>query len=383
MGDAIRRKIRDARDEMVEALYPIIGRTVIRAVSEAIRDLARAVDAQMRASLSPQTLWRRLKARIKGVPSAEVALREALPFQVNEVFLIHRETGLLLRHISCDPEASPDSDLISGMLTAIRDFAQDAFGRGQEGELNAIQYGERRIMIEAARHAYLAVVVDGIEPPGFRAEMRERIIDIEHAYEKTLRNYDGDPMPLAPAEASLRSLLTAGQPRALSPAQKCVMTGMLSLVVICLAMFCLSGRWVWQVMHRIPTPLPVAVEPTFTAIPPSTPTATLSPTPTVPPSPTPTLTPTPAATASATPTPVIGLMLGNVWIRTEPAAASPRLGLILEQGQSVEILAVFGDWCQVRWAPQAQVEVVGWVPVKWVGTIDPIPAQIITPMPGS
>ena len=45
LGDAIRLKIRDARDEMIEALYPIIGQTVVRAVSEAMRDLARAVDA--------------------------------------------------------------------------------------------------------------------------------------------------------------------------------------------------------------------------------------------------------------------------------------------------------------------------------------------------
>jgi len=33
LGDAIRRKIRDARAEMIEALYPIVGQMVVRAVS--------------------------------------------------------------------------------------------------------------------------------------------------------------------------------------------------------------------------------------------------------------------------------------------------------------------------------------------------------------
>jgi hypothetical protein len=85
LGDAIRRRIRDARDEMVEALYPIIGQTVVRAVSEAIRDLARTIDAQMRTSFSPRVIWRRLQARVSGISSAEMALRESLPFEVAEV----------------------------------------------------------------------------------------------------------------------------------------------------------------------------------------------------------------------------------------------------------------------------------------------------------
>lgn len=57
------------------------------------------------------------------------AFRTALPFKVEEVFVIHRESGLLLHHETRDPASMSDSDLISGMLTAIRDFAQDAFGQ--------------------------------------------------------------------------------------------------------------------------------------------------------------------------------------------------------------------------------------------------------------
>ncbi|MGD1994586.1 MAG: SH3 domain-containing protein [Anaerolineae bacterium] len=382
LGDAIRRRIRDARDEMIEALYPIIGQTVVRAVSEAMRDLARTVDARTRASFSPPILWRRLKARLSGVSSAEMALRESLPFAVAEVFLIHRETGLLLHHVSHGPDASSDRDLISGMLTAIRDFAQDAFGRGEEGQLDEVQYGEWRILIEAARHAYLAVVVDGIEPPGFRAEMRQRIIEVEHTYEKILRHYEGDSAPLAPVEGSLRSLIAAAEPRALSPVQKRVLAGAFGLAVVCLAMGCLGGGWAWRVVRATPTPMPVAVAPTptFTATPSPSPTATVTATP----SPTHTLTPSPTRTPEPTPTsaPVIGLVTGNVWLRGGPSAGSPRLGVILERGQTVELLAVFGEWYQVHWAPEAGAEVTGWVPRQWVGTTVPIPAYMVTPTVG-
>ena len=56
------------------------------------------------------------------------------------------------------------------------------------------------------------------------------------------------------------------------------------------------------------------------------------------------------------------------------------MGVIVQRGQLVEIQAIFGDWCQVRWIHEAQTEVVGWVPCEWVGTTMPIPSQIVTPV---
>jgi SH3-like domain-containing protein len=99
---------------------------------------------------------------------------------------------------------------------------------------------------------------------------------------------------------------------------------------------------------------------------------------------TPTATPSPTRTPIPTPTPapVIGLMTGNVWLREGPSADSPRLGVILERGMKVELLAVFSGWCRVRWVPEAGVEVIGWVPLQWVGTTVAIPAHMVTPTIG-
>ncbi len=393
LGDIIRRRIRDAREEMIEALYPIIGQVVMRAVSEAIRDLARTVDAQVRTSFSLRAIWWRLRARLGGASEAEIALRESLPFEVAEIFLIHRETGLLLWLVSREPDAASDADVISGMLTAIRDFVCDAFGRGKSGELDEIEYGDFRILIEAAQHAYLAVVVDGVEPPGFRAEMRERLIEIQHAYEPVLRDYDGDPMPLAPVEDALRSLMTVARPAELSPTQKRVLAGALAVFAVLVLGACAITGWVWRAVRGRPAPAPVVVvaptsASTFTSPPTSSPIFTPNPaiTPTTTPSPAPTTTATPVPTATlvptATPAPPIGLMTGNVWLRAGPSAESPRLGLILERGVQIEILAVFGNWYRVRWAPEAQAEVIGWVPARWVGTTNPIPARLVTPTAG-
>jgi len=390
LGDAIRRKIRDARDEMIEILYPIIGQTVVRAVSEAIRDLARTLDAQVRTSFDFQTLFRRMRAKAGGVSDAEMTLRDALPFAVSEIFLIHRETGLLLRHVSPTSTVSLDSDLISGMLTAIRDFVQESFGQGQQGDLDEIQYGEQSIFIEAAQYAYLAVVVQGIAPAGFRASMRERLIEINHAYEGVLHKYEGDSSPLAPVEEPLNSLAAMEEPNQLSPGQKKVLAIMAGTMAVCLVATCAVGIWAWQSWQTFPAFQPVAVVPTptatFTVTPTPSPSATPTPTPTLTLTPTaePTFTPTatasPTPTASATPlSSVGGLMTGNVWLREAPSDDAPRFGIVMERGQPIEVLGVLGSWYQIRWSPHDGSEIIGWVPAQWVGTRVPIPEHLIKP----
>jgi hypothetical protein len=409
LGDLIRRKVRDAREEMIDALYPIIGQVVMRAVGEAIRDLVRTTDARMRSAFSPHALWRRLRARLSGVTGGEMALREALPFAVEDMLLIHREAGLLLWHVPGEQDALPDSDLISGMLTAIRDFVGDAFGQEQEGDLDAIQYGDQRILIETSRYAYLAVVVDGIEPAGFRAAIRDQVIAISHQYEGVLRDYEGDPSPLAPAEAQLRTLLRAPEPEllTLSAVQRWMVAGAMAVLLVCFAGACLAGRWAWRAAFVTPTPVVVVLAPTqeplpsltatwtATALPTATAPPTVKATSTATPTPTPTLTPTATSTLapptltlapatptlSPTPTPsfVGAVMTGSVYVRQGPGLEYGLLGLVLERGRSVDILAAQGNWARVRWAPQDGAQIVGWVPMTWVGTLTPVPEWMMTP----
>ena len=56
------------------------------------------------------------------------------------------------------------SGLIGGMLTAIREFARESFGRGRtDTELDEIQYGDERIILQSGQYAYLAVVIRGVQ----------------------------------------------------------------------------------------------------------------------------------------------------------------------------------------------------------------------------
>ncbi len=385
LGDVIRRKIQDSRAEMIEVLYPIIAQLIGRAVAEAIRDLARTIDTRMRTTVSPATLLRSLRARLTGVSGAELRLRDALPFRVTEVLLIHRESGLLLQGLSSEPEANSDADVVSGMLTAIRDFVQDAFGRGEStGQLDEIQYGTQRILLEATRHATLAVVVDGIEPAGFRGIMRQVLIEFENAEADQLASYDGDASRFLAVEPKLRELMAAELPVSsetgadgLTRGQRRIIGLVGAALLLCVLATCGgSAWWLRSALNRPSVVVVVTATPGPTATPSRTPTAspTLTPTatPTVTASPTATLTITPLPTATLTrtrlPDPSARVAQLAVNIRAEPSLT----GRVLEQaavGRTLRITGrdALGSWWQVcctagdetGWVASALVQVEG------------------------
>lgn len=358
MGEAIRVQIRNSRKDMIEALYPIIGETVQRALGAAIRELQRNIDARLRATFGPQGILRTAWARLHGVPPSEVVLRDSLPFSIQEVFIIQRDSGLLLAHSHSGSEVT-DSDLISGMLTAIRDFARDAFGQGQKDkELDEIQYGDRRIILQDGQAAYLAVVITGVEPEGFRAALHQFISELHVRHAKALRSYTGDPTTLPNLQPKIARLMTqmtgarkAGR-KSLSRTQRWAMVGGGLFGVVLLGLACFYVQFTIALLPvAFPGPTPTRTFiPTPTATVSPTSTATVSPTPTATGTPTPTYTtsPTPTTTSSPTVTPVTARASGHVWVYPEPRFDSSGFA-ILERGTPVTVLTTYNGWVQVEW----------------------------------
>jgi len=289
-----------------------------------------------------------------------------------------------LYHLTSDFSVTSDIDLFSGMLTAIRDFSQDTLGGDDEGGLGEITYVDQHIMIETGRQSYLAVIVNGTPPAGFKAEMRQVISEIERAHAQELLNYQGDTQSLVDVEPYLKPLMSTGSPEKLSSTQKRLLVGALGGLTLFVVVCALFTFWVWQLGRRAATPV-VVVIPTATAIPTATPipTETATPSPTVSPTPTLTITPSPTPTnlpsSTPTPAPFYGVTLGNVWMRLRPALNSPRTGAVLLLGERVELLAQYGDFVRVGKLSEGEYSIIGWIPARWLGISTSIPAHLITP----
>ena len=190
MGRAIKAQIELERDAMVDALYPVIGATISKYMGEAIRE----INAKVENALSIQGVERKIRAKIQGVSEAELIFRESMPCNVEAIFLIHKASGLIVAEVQKTGGERLESEMIAGMLTAIRSFANDCIAReGQTSELHEIEYSGSKIVLEVAGYCYLAVSIQGEPSKSFFAKMRQTLGTIVRKYDRHLEEFEGDP----------------------------------------------------------------------------------------------------------------------------------------------------------------------------------------------
>lgn len=154
-----------------------------------------------------QTLKWRLEARRTGKSFADVVLLHTLLYRVEQIFLIHRETGLVLQHVTAGGSAAPEPEMVSGMLTALQDFVSDSFSSNHGDQLETVQVGELAVWIEPGPQAVLAGVIRGEAPPDLRAMFREQLERIHLEFNGALTEFDGDMTPFAATSPLLADCL--------------------------------------------------------------------------------------------------------------------------------------------------------------------------------
>jgi OOP family OmpA-OmpF porin len=127
LGDAITTSVRRDPKPLVDAIFPIIGPAIRRAMASAFSELIQSINATMEHSLTPRGLRWRMEALRTGRSFGEVVLSHSLVYRVEQLFLVHRNTGLLISHQTAAGVRAQSPEMVSGMLTAITDFVRDSF----------------------------------------------------------------------------------------------------------------------------------------------------------------------------------------------------------------------------------------------------------------
>ncbi len=206
-------RISVARDPAMIAtsLFPIIGEAVRKSVAHSLQGIFDSLNQMLDRGLSLESWKWRFEAWRSGKSFGEVALARSLNYRVEQVFLIHRETGLLLRHISAGDDVVQDADMISGMLTAIQDFVRDSFGPKKSDELEVMQVGDFKLWLQHGPLALLAAVVSGQPPPELRQVFVRELEAIHREFGPALQSYSGDAASVAGTEPHLRECLRGAQ----------------------------------------------------------------------------------------------------------------------------------------------------------------------------
>lgn len=193
IGSAIREQIKSQKDDVVDALYPVIGNMISRYVTKSLEDMIHAINTQVQNGLSLQTLKRKLKAKIQGVSESELLLQESANATIQALFLIHKETGIILAHSQNPDYPINDPDMIASMMTAIRSFVNEWIEQNSEHqELGEIDYGGNKIIIETSAYSYLAVIVEGASYKTTYDKIRTTLEHIVTLYGDKIRNFNGD-----------------------------------------------------------------------------------------------------------------------------------------------------------------------------------------------
>jgi OOP family OmpA-OmpF porin len=189
---AIEFSVRRNPKPLADAVFPIIGPAIRKALAEALKQMLATLNYVLENQVSFRALKWRLEAHRSGKSYAEVVLLHSLAYQVEQVLLIHADTGLLLASALSDQTSDRDADVVSAMLTAIQDFIKDSFRPDGDNDYQSTQIGEFTLFVDRGPAATLAAVVRGAPPVDFRTTLHQTLESIHHLAGSELATFAGD-----------------------------------------------------------------------------------------------------------------------------------------------------------------------------------------------
>jgi OOP family OmpA-OmpF porin len=241
--DSIASSVRTNPKKLSDALYPIVGPAIRAAVAHTLGSMIQSLNETLNRSFSWQGFRWRLEAWRTGKQFAEVVLLHTLLYRVEQVFLIHRETGLLLEQVVAPAVAAQDPQLVSGMLTAIQDFIRDSFAMQQGESLATLEMGPLQVWTEQGPEAVLAAVIRGEAPEDLRGLLQEVLerIHLTHAVE--LSDFNGDAALFEASRPELERCLQSQLAAETARKQQTKISPV--LIAIPLLLLLLLGWWIF------------------------------------------------------------------------------------------------------------------------------------------
>ena len=158
--------------EIATAIFPVLGPAIRKAIAETMAGLVRTINRAVEHSFSPQGIN---GASRRGAPACHTRSRHQARAGLSRRAGVPRprRDGAAARARTRRP--SGDADLISGMLTAIRDFVDDSFGPTEAGELSTFTVGEHTVHVEAGpQRAHRRPSIRGQRPEPLPLRLQRR-----------------------------------------------------------------------------------------------------------------------------------------------------------------------------------------------------------------
>jgi hypothetical protein len=158
VNKSIEEKLEESKEQLLNIIYPVLGQMIRKFVTYQFQLLKEGIDDRVSKTFSSKGLINQIKSKLFGIQASEMVLSDLDIPEIQEVYVIQRNSGLLIGNYS--KNNTMDKDMIAGMLTAIKSFVEDAFQQENQ-ELDLIQYGSYKIWIQNFYPYYIAVALSG------------------------------------------------------------------------------------------------------------------------------------------------------------------------------------------------------------------------------
>ncbi|WP_405203376.1 cell envelope biogenesis protein OmpA [Dokdonia sp. LLG6352-1] len=169
--ETLKTEIKKSQDAVAEALFPIMGKMIKKYVQAEVAKLSDSINEKINATFSFKNIF---KSKSKERPTAAMMLKEEYKAYIEQVLVVEKGSGILKANYA--KSQTMDEDMMAGMLTAIKSFAEDAFEKG-EMELERIDYQLFTIHLQNFSNYYIAVIISGIYDDKFKDKLEDVLLD--------------------------------------------------------------------------------------------------------------------------------------------------------------------------------------------------------------
>ena len=129
---------------------------------------------------------------------------------VEDVFLLNHRDGVLIKHETRRLRPDVDTDILSGMLTAVQQFVKDALRGDDYADLNEMTVGHMHILIGRGKWLVLAARIEGDGSGSWTARIERCIKDMEDHHWDQLEDWDGDMSLARVLTPYIKKLISGG-----------------------------------------------------------------------------------------------------------------------------------------------------------------------------
>ncbi|MCG8620055.1 MAG: hypothetical protein MI802_27870, partial [Desulfobacterales bacterium] len=99
IDDSLKESVRKNPKALADAIFPALGPGIRKAITATIMGMIQSLNQVLNHSFSIQGLKWRFEAFRTGRQFAEVVMLNTLVYQVEQIFLVHSDTGIVLEHV--------------------------------------------------------------------------------------------------------------------------------------------------------------------------------------------------------------------------------------------------------------------------------------------